>query len=40
MEYAGEKTALFWSKGDMEVPLDFGNSCDQPSILSKELSLH
>ena len=28
MEYAGKKR-LFWSKGEMEVPLEFANSCDQ-----------
>ena len=28
MEYAGKR--LFWSKGEMEVPLEFANSCDQP----------
>ena len=28
MEYAGKH--LFWSKGEMEVPLEFANSCDQP----------
>jgi len=27
MEYAGK--LLFWSKGEMEVPLEPANSCDQ-----------
>ena len=29
MGYAGKKKRLFWSKGEMEVPLEFANSCDQ-----------
>ena len=28
MEHAG-KNDFFWSKGEMEVPLEFANSCDQ-----------
>ena len=35
-----QEKARFWSKGEMEVPLEFANSCDQPVLLSKELLLH
>jgi len=29
MEYGG-KTAFSQARGEMEVPLEFANSCDQP----------
>ena len=28
MQYAGEN-AFFWREGELEVPLEFANSCDQ-----------
>ena len=30
-----QEKRLFWSKGEMEVPLEFANSCDQPIFYAK-----